>query len=189
MSFVTVLPNLCSGCNKCTEACSRVHKKVGLQSHPRLSIIKEGTSAVPVLCHHCLLAPCVKVCPVNAIIQNKNSVTIDEVACIGCKLCTIVCPFGAITPSGTGIRGVANPTYPPKYDIPSAKKQDGFDPILDWEKGVRSVAVKCDLCDFQDSGPECVKACPTKALVMIHQDPSLLPSAEKWRKVPKKKHF
>ena len=34
--------------------------------------------------------------------------------------------------------------------------------------GVRSVAVKCDLCSFQRSGPECVRVCPTDALRVVN---------------------
>jgi len=29
------------------------------------------------------------------------------------------------------------------------------------------VAVKCDLCDFHPDGPQCVRACPTDALVLV----------------------
>ncbi len=31
--------------------------------------------------------------------------------------------------------------------------------LLSWEPGVRSIAVKCDLCEFRADGPACVDAC------------------------------
>ncbi len=35
--------------------------------------------------------------------------------------------------------------------------------LLDWVPGVRAIAVKCDLCHFDEQGPACVRTCPTKA--------------------------
>ncbi len=35
---------------------------------------------------------------------------------------------------------------------------------------MKTVAVKCDLCSFQESGPECVRTCPTNALRVMNDD-------------------
>lgn len=35
---------------------------------------------------------------------------------------------------------------------------------------MRVVAVKCDLCSFLPTGPECVRVCPTKTLFIIDSD-------------------
>ncbi|CCJ74997.1 Formate hydrogenlyase subunit 2 [Cronobacter muytjensii 530] len=32
---------------------------------------------------------------------------------------------------------------------------------------MRAVAVKCDLCQFDDEGPACVRTCPTRALKLV----------------------
>jgi formate hydrogenlyase subunit 2 len=32
---------------------------------------------------------------------------------------------------------------------------------------VRAIAVKCDLCHFDEQGPACVRTCPTKALLLV----------------------
>jgi len=32
---------------------------------------------------------------------------------------------------------------------------------------VRAIAVKCDLCSFDEDGPACVRTCPTKALRVV----------------------
>lgn len=53
---------------------------------------------VPVGCEHCDSAPCILVCPVSAIYEDKttNAVILNPDICIGCKQCLAVCPFGAI---------------------------------------------------------------------------------------------
>ena len=165
--FVIAEPKLCIGCNTCMAACTLVHKVEGLQSHPRLTVVRNGTATAPILCRNCEDAPCAKVCPVNAITQSGDAVVLNEVTCIGCKLCAIACPFGAITPSGTGILGVATLYNQLDYTAGRGAHPAGLDPILAWEPGVRSVAVKCDLCDFREQGPECVRVCPTKALFVV----------------------
>ena len=41
--------------------------------------------------------PSVKVCPVDALIQNGyDAPTVDEEKCIECKKCVAYCPMGAI---------------------------------------------------------------------------------------------
>jgi hydrogenase-4 component A len=165
--FVIAEPKLCIGCNTCMAACTLVHKVQGLQSHPRLTVVRNGPATAPILCRNCEDAPCAKVCPVNAITQSGDAVVLNEVTCIGCKLCAIACPFGAITPSGTSVLGVATQYNQLDYAGGNGGKHAGLDPILAWEQGVRSVAVKCDLCSFSADGPECVKVCPTKALFVV----------------------
>lgn len=68
--FVVAEPLWCTGCNTCLAACSDVHKTQGLQQHPRLALAKTSTLTAPVVCHHCEEAPCLQVCPVNAISQR-----------------------------------------------------------------------------------------------------------------------
>ncbi len=65
--FVMADPQWCTGCKTCLAACSDVHKKQGLQQHPRLALVCTPEQTAPVQCHHCEDAPCQQVCPVNAI--------------------------------------------------------------------------------------------------------------------------
>jgi Fe-S-cluster-containing hydrogenase component 2 len=39
--------------------------------------------------------------------------------------------------------------------------------LLNWNIGQKTVAVKCDLCNFSEDGPACVRVCPHKALSLI----------------------
>ena len=172
--FVIAEPKRCIGCNTCMAACSIVHKAVGLQAYPRLTVMRTAQATAPVLCRQCEDAPCARVCPVKAITHGAHSIELNESLCIGCKLCAIACPFGAITPSGTPCAGVAATS--PAFQAPRSSVAAGssptdssvtLNPLLVWQPGVRSVAVKCDLCAFRSSGPECVRVCPTDALHVI----------------------
>ncbi|WP_145557422.1 4Fe-4S dicluster domain-containing protein [Yersinia canariae] len=171
--FVIAEPRLCIGCNTCMAACSQVHKAEGLQEHPRLTVMRNATVTAPILCRHCEDAWCARVCPVNAITLTNNAVELNETTCIGCKLCGIACPFGAITPAGS--KPLAVPENFPEY-IPMTELSDvpfspaNTNPFLAWNAGVRAVAVKCDLCSFQSQGPECVRVCPTNALILVDKN-------------------
>lgn len=171
--FVIADPEWCIGCNTCLAACSDVHKTQGLQHHPRLTLVKTDTKTAPVMCRHCDDAPCKQVCPVNAITFRGDTVYLNETLCIGCKLCGLVCPFGAITPSGSRPLNV-----PSRYEhfVPEALLRDvpgspqTVHPFLRWNAGVQTIAVKCDLCHFLPEGPACIRACPTHALHLVAED-------------------
>ncbi len=51
----------------------------------------------PGSCLHCEEAPCVTVCPTGASYKRTEDgiVLVDEDICIGCKLCSWACPYGA----------------------------------------------------------------------------------------------
>jgi hydrogenase-4 component A len=44
--------------------------------------------------------------------------------------------------------------------------------LLSWHLGQKKVAVKCDLCFFDEEGPACVRACPHKALSLMGEETS-----------------
>lgn len=161
--FVVAEPRRCTGCNTCMAACSAVHRAQGLQSLPRLTVMRTRDTTAPVVCRHCDDAPCARVCPVEAIRLVDGAVMLDEKRCVGCRMCALACPFGAITPSGTPVAGVAG------LKIGLTARSAALDPLLAWDIGVRSVAVKCDLCEFQPQGPECVRVCPTDALWVVDE--------------------
>ena len=72
--FVIADPTLCIGCHTCEAACSENHRQHGLQSQPRLKVMRNNTDSAPQLCHHCEDAPCAQVCPVNAITRINGAI-------------------------------------------------------------------------------------------------------------------
>lgn len=54
------------------------------------------------VCKHCVNAPCLEVCPTDAILRTEfDTVYINEPACNGCRDCVTACPFGVIHMSAT----------------------------------------------------------------------------------------
>jgi Fe-S-cluster-containing hydrogenase component 2 len=103
------------------------------------------------------------VCPTDAVRRDLDGcVRVDEKICVGCKLCSIACPCGAIHLGGTPITGVVGMEYSTPTFV------GALSPILQWKIGVYSRAVKCDQCVSDPSGnPQCVTYCVTKALRLV----------------------
>ncbi len=85
MEKIIIQPDLCDGCLDCEEACAELHGKSGIM------IREVKGSYYPIICQHCEDAPCKRICPTEA-----NAEGIAQEKCIGCGLCMMVCPFGAI---------------------------------------------------------------------------------------------
>jgi len=181
--FVIADPRRCIGCYACIAGCVENHRKAGLQAYPRLYVTHTQAGTMPIQCRHCEDAPCAAVCPVRAITHQDHSILLNESLCIGCKMCALVCPFGAIIPGGTPVPklelNIGQYTYvnTPYQAEPMYLRELGLRErlsLLNWNIGQKTVAVKCDLCSFDDEGPACVRACPHKALSLY--DPQALAS-------------
>lgn len=94
----------CMGCRACEVACKQEHDlPVGLR---RIQVIDLGPRRVdgtvcrdfvPLLCFQCSDPHCVAICPAKAISQGSSGVLkIDETKCVGCGLCMMACPYGAM---------------------------------------------------------------------------------------------
>lgn len=150
MKTILVKPERCIGCRHCEVACAIEHS----QSKDLFSMINEVPVSTPRIrvevgidyltfpnrCRHCNPAPCMSVCPTNALERDEEtgSVIVNYEKCIDCYMCAIACPFGVIQ-----FRNV--------YQL----------------RPNREVNAKCDNCiDRQRKGkePACVEACKTGAL-------------------------
>ena len=164
--FVYANPSLCTGCDACVDACTEVHKAKGLAEQARITIIRTDDGSTPIVCRQCENAPCARVCPTDAILIGKNSITLDESKCIGCKFCVIACPFGAVALAAPG----ANASASPAPMVAAAKAEENMAALgvnSGAPKATGKIAAKCDLCEDVDGGPSCVKACPTKAIFLV----------------------
>ncbi|GAV21865.1 4Fe-4S dicluster domain-containing protein [Carboxydothermus pertinax] len=153
--FIYADPRKCMGCKNCELACALAHADCdlhsavaqGLHLQPRNSVVQVEDMAMPIQCRQCEDAPCAHACPTGAIYQEDRYVKINESNCIGCKVCSMVCPFGAII------------IVKDEKDKVNGRTKNGK-------------ARKCDLClsrrqDNQEVTCACVAACPTKAITLV----------------------
>lgn len=89
----------CSGCRICEMVCSLKHENVVNPARARIHVFQHENVLleVPVVCQQCENPPCAAVCPVNAIRRDEElgRVVVNHDACTGCKMCLVICPFGA----------------------------------------------------------------------------------------------
>ena len=91
-------PDRCTGCRNCSLACSFRHEGQFRPAASRVHVYsweRKGFS-VPMMCQQCDTASCVNVCPTGALHRAKGTTLVEykRAKCIGCRMCTIACPFG-----------------------------------------------------------------------------------------------
>ncbi len=95
-----ISPDKCTGCLQCEMACSLEHYGEFNPAKSYIKVIEFGEAGrqVPYTCTQCADAWCVKACPTNAIVINADTGAKEVIndLCVGCKVCTIACPFGTI---------------------------------------------------------------------------------------------
>jgi anaerobic carbon-monoxide dehydrogenase iron sulfur subunit len=93
-------PEKCTGCLQCEMACSYEHEGVFNTAKSRIKVFDfhHVGRKVPYTCTQCAEAWCMQACPVDAIRLDVNTgaKVVFESTCVGCKVCTISCPFGTI---------------------------------------------------------------------------------------------
>lgn len=130
----------CTGCRRCIEACGRLHLLP--EGGQRLTVFERrqpgaDPSFLPVMCGHCLDAPCLPVCPTRAAYRDENTglVLMKEALCVGCRACQTACPYNA------------------RYFNPRNQAMDHCD--FCYHSRLREARGE----------PACVEACPNGALV------------------------
>ena len=93
----------CIGCHACTVACKAEHDVPLGVNRTWVKYIETGTFPdvnrhfSVMRCNHCDDAPCISICPTNALFRASNGVVdFDDDNCIGCKGCMNACPYDAI---------------------------------------------------------------------------------------------
>ncbi len=139
----------CLGCKQCMIECAMAHTDASTLAEalccdsplqPRIHVEPAGQFGMPLQCRHCEDAPCLTICPTEAIHRTSEMgpVLLDQKQCIGCKFCVIVCPFGVIDMSRDGKAAI-------KCDMCIERTEAGQDPA-------------------------CVAGCPTGALQLRELD-------------------
>lgn len=93
----------CIGCHACTVACKTEHQVPVGQFRTWVKYVDQGTfpnntrDFGVMRCNHCTDAPCVAICPTNALFKRDDGIVdFDSDRCIGCKSCMQACPYDAI---------------------------------------------------------------------------------------------
>ncbi|MFC7156777.1 4Fe-4S dicluster domain-containing protein [Halomarina halobia] len=104
-----------------------------------------GETSIPMQCYHCENAPCVSVCPTDALQRDEGGfVQVSDDLCVGCQYCLSACPFGA-------------PQFP--------ESNDGSARIF----GTGGTMDKCTMCEERQGigkGPACAEECATDAILV-----------------------
>ncbi|WP_456434415.1 4Fe-4S dicluster domain-containing protein [Thermosulfuriphilus sp.] len=94
----------CVDCERCKEACAKTNHVPSygwrtniLEREIPIGPDESYTEFIPVLCNHCNVPPCVRVCPTKATYKDKTTgiVMMNYKKCIGCKTCMEACPYNA----------------------------------------------------------------------------------------------
>jgi len=97
----------CLGCRSCEIACAIAHTKgenileaIRERILPRKKVYYLEEKNFPLSCLHCKEHPCVYACMAGALTYDEETkmVLYDESKCVGCWMCVMVCPYGAIRP-------------------------------------------------------------------------------------------
>lgn len=104
MNYGFIIDNRkCIGCHACTVACKAEHDvPVGVNrtwvKQTEKGEFPDTRRLFSVLrCNHCEDAPCVSICPVEALYTREDGIVdFNNNRCIGCKSCMQACPYDAL---------------------------------------------------------------------------------------------
>ncbi len=167
----------CIGCRKCAEACHEEnnHDRATGNSYIRVLELKNGSLSLddavtdythpvpaegkfymPVQCHQCDNAPCVKACPIQATWKEADGiVVVDYNWCIGCRYCEAACPYHARRFNWRKPHVPAEEVNPEQGYLSNRIRPQG-------------VMEKCTFCLHRTRKgllPACLEACPTGSRV------------------------
>ena len=96
----------CVACKACELACAVEHSKSkelykAINETPRPKnarhVKASGRKTLSIGCQHCEDAPCVAACMSGCLTKDESGATIhNKEKCVGCWMCIMACPFGAI---------------------------------------------------------------------------------------------
>lgn len=122
----------CTACRSCEIACAIEHSAsknlfTAVFESPlprkRIHVEKALSLSYPAMCMHCADPVCGKACPTGAMKRDPESgrVLINDRKCIGCLMCSVACPFGAIS-AGRALNVAV------KCDLCASRVREGKEP-------------------------------------------------------------
>ncbi|QZA88203.1 4Fe-4S dicluster domain-containing protein [Salinarchaeum sp. IM2453] len=161
--YLVVDSEMCTNCKTCMLTCSSVNEGEASLSKARLQVTEdphgvgmESSRAFPHdievnQCRQCEEAPCVDVCPTNALYADEESGNVRQIEqekCVGCRQCIEACP---VVP--TRITWTIDDQVAQKCDLCTKS------PNWDQEGGV-------------DGDQACVEVCPMGCIEYTEEKPT-----------------
>lgn len=178
----------CTACKACVAACHSLNGLEEGEAWRSTGLLIGGTAALPfqqtvtTSCHHCVEPACLNGCPVNAYEKDARTGIVKHLddQCIGCKYCTLTCPYDV--PVFSKVKGIVR-----KCDMCSDRLGAGEAPacvqacpneaisikVVD----VADVVARSDAGAFLPAAPSPDITMPTTSFVSEHPLPTnLLPA-------------
>ncbi len=127
-----IVPNeeYCLGCGLCEIFCAVEHSTskdiITAMKHEypkpvgRTVVELKGHEALALSCRHCEDAPCLTACMTGALYRDEDAtVRHDDARCVGCWMCVMVCPYGAIKRDTAERRAAAKCDFCPDRETPA----------------------------------------------------------------------
>ena len=99
-AYIECDPNLCVGCQLCEYMCSFTKTGEYNSFRSRIRTVRVDEVLISAIaCRTCENAPCVIVCPRDALTQDPDLgiIRVDSTKCDGCAWCVEACDFGPIS--------------------------------------------------------------------------------------------